>query len=318
MLSKNKRVDRDEASPRKRLRTHMQDLVGSNELSATRILDICQDIGSLDTSAFFELRKQKSHKHAARCLRSKWLKKKTTWYDDYLAEVPCWNPRKNEVCNEVVAFHLPHEAVAVLAHYANTEALYSKSGFDPRSLQHLLSVEEKCGAELIGLGLWGDEAPTQWNRETSIAVITMSLPGLDPKTGYARLRVPIVALPVSRCCEETFMTVFEIISWSLECLIMGQWPTARHDRTAFNASDACRQAPTKKLPRAVLVEVRQDWVWAYKIFKLSTHNLLDGICWACNCTPDTVCRVVTIDIVGLHKSFSLRFLSVCGCAALGL
>ena len=57
-----------------------------------------------------------------------------------------------------------HEVVAVLLKHGFRDKLLSTENMDPLSLAHLLHCESEAGCKLQGLGLWGDGAPTQWDR----------------------------------------------------------------------------------------------------------------------------------------------------------
>ena len=63
---------------------------------------------------------------------------------------------------------------------------------DPLSKLHLQRCEREAGSRLVGVGIWGDGAPYNWDRSESVEVFTMNLPGLSGKFG--RLRIPIVAV----------------------------------------------------------------------------------------------------------------------------
>ena len=90
---------------------------------------------------------------------------------------------------------LPHEVIAVLLKAGFKEALMRRVNLDPKSLEHLVSCEQQAGCQLLGIGFWGDGAPTQWDRSESIDVISLNLPGLDDT--YKSLRIPLIALPHS-------------------------------------------------------------------------------------------------------------------------
>ena len=60
---------------------------------------------------------------------------------------------------------LIHEVVAVLLKHGFSHKLLSQENMDPTSLAHLLHCESEAGCKLLGLGLWGDGAPTQMGWE---------------------------------------------------------------------------------------------------------------------------------------------------------
>ena len=62
----------------------------------------------------------------------------------------------------------------------------------------------------------------------------------------------------------TIQAICAVITWSLECLGKGVYPTARHDGTSWHKKeDASRKARNgMKFPgKAALVQTRGDWDW---------------------------------------------------------
>ena len=49
-----------------------------------------------------------------------------------------------------------------------------------------------CTRKLIGVGIWGDGAPCNWDRSDSIEVFSMLLPGLSEE--WRNLRIPLTGL----------------------------------------------------------------------------------------------------------------------------
>ena len=137
------------------------------------------------------------------------------------------------------------------------------------------------------MGIWGDGAPTQWDRNETIDVLSLNFPGLEGE--FKALRIPLVVMPHSRVCSETWEDVFAIIKWSLVVLATGVWPTARHDGSPWNETDKARRT-ARPILQGALVEVRQDWKFAVEVFGFPAHNTGLGNCWACKCTPETVFR----------------------------
>ena len=203
---------------------------------------------------------------------------------DYLAHIRTWDNRTQKVVWEQVPLQLIHEVVAVLLKYGFSDKLMSKDNLDPLTLNHLLHCEHEAGCKLLGIGIWGDGAPTQWDRSESIDVISLSLPGIKE---HHTLRIPLIVLPHSKVCSETWQDVFAIMKWSLVILATGVWPTSRHDGSAWQQSDKCRVA-ARPLLRGALVEVRHDWKFAAEVFGFPAHNTKLGCCWACKCTPEEV------------------------------
>ena len=214
--------------------------------------------------------------------------KKSTWMPDYYADLRTWCPRRNRIVNDRVPMQLIHEVVAVLLQHGYKEKLLETGNMDPKTLEHLLHCSGEAMCELLGIGIWGDGAPTQWDRNETMDVISISFPGIKD---FANLRIPLVVLPHSRVCAETWIDFFRIVKWSLVILATGRWPTRRHDGTPWNASDKCREK-ARPLLRGALVEVRQDWKFAVEVFGFPAHNTVEGCCWKCTCTPQEVFLLV--------------------------
>jgi hypothetical protein len=162
---------------------------------------------------------------------------------------------------------------------------------DPKTLAHLQFCEEQAGEQLLGLGIWGDEVPCNWDRSESVAVLGMNMPGL---TGdFAKLRLPLTAVPHKQVGENTWDDIFGVISWSLTLLATGSPCVERHDKKDWLPSDRVKK---KRNPgrststsqsieqRCALVEVRMDWPFLCKVFGFPAHNTKAGCCWVCRCT----------------------------------
>ena len=283
MLSKNKRpYDPNELPPSRRLRMNLGNLLSRNELPATRVGELANDINRVAPTEVRDITGPLGG-NTARKLRRNFLKK-STWMPDYIPEIRTWSPKAQKVRKEKVPMQLIHEIIAALLKHGFRDKLLSKEHLDPLTLEHLLHCESEAGCELLGIGIWGDGAPTQWDRGESIDVISISLPGI---VEFHELRIPLVVLPHSRVCSETWQDVFAIVKWSFVILATGVWPTRRHDGSEWQNSDNCRTT-ARPLLRSALVEVRQDWKFAAEVWGFPAHNTAAGCCWACTCTPAEV------------------------------
>ena len=90
-----------------------------------------------------------------------------------------------------------------------------------------------------------------------------------------------------------------VVKWSLEVLATGQPARARHDNSPWLKSDTKRKAG-KAVQRSCLVEVRADWKFMAGVFKFPAHNLNEGMCWACTCTPEEVKPHISIDPLSIY------------------
>ena len=298
MLSKNKRpYDEEELPARQRLRRNLVDIASKNELSWKRTGELCEDIHRVDPGSFADVGRtarkttgeegtggKKRNGNVARNLKRKFMKA-VSWMPSYWAQIRTWDVKKNKEVLEWMAFHLPHEIVAVLKRMGVVEKLLARDDIDPKTLAHLEKCEREAKTTLMALGLWGDGAPCNWDRTESIDTISISFPGLAEP--FHTLRVPITAFSNKNVGPHTMDDIYEVVKWSLEVLACGVWPTSRHDGSDWRQSD-CKRVKAQPLLQAALCEVRQDWKWANEVFNLPNHNTGNGICWICSCKPGEV------------------------------
>jgi len=253
MLSKRGRsYDPSSLSASQRLRQNLADLLARNELSGNRIGEVVNDIHRVAPSELRDLTGP-AGPNTARKLRRRFMKR-SAWMPDYVSELRTWNPRTKRVVREKVPMQLIHEVVAVLLKYGFKDKLLATDNMDPLTLEHLRHCELQAACKLLGVSLWGDGAPTQWDRGETIDVMSLSLPGIGE---FKNLRIPLIVLPHSRVCAETWEDVFAISKWALTVLATGLWPIARHDGSPWLQSDRCRVS-AGPLFRGGLVEVRRD------------------------------------------------------------
>ena len=287
MFSKNKRpYDPGELQPRQRLRRNVQDLLATNSLSGNRLHEIACDVNRVDSASFpdFARNSQARPDNLPRSMFRKFLKR-STWMQPYWAQVRCMNTKTEKLELEWLAIRPPHEIVHVLRKHGLLEKLMERKGLDPLSRQHLESCDLEAGLKLLGLGLWADGTPCNWDRSESVETLCLSLPGLTGK--FATFRVAITALSGKNCTAETWIDICKVVKWSLQVLASGQWPSCRHDGTAWLKSDAKRKDP-RPIIQAALAEVRADWEWMAKVYGFPRHNVKTGCCWKCKCTPEQV------------------------------
>ena len=292
MLSKRARpYDPDSLPKRARLRRNLEDIFASGQLSAARLTEVCNDINRVDPLSFADVARvpEQSRRGGDMC---RWwkrkLQKKMKWMPHYWAQVRVLDVKTNEETLEWMAFHLPHEIVQVLEDSGSVEKLLETDGMDPPSLVHLDECEHEAGCALLGLGLWGDGCPCNWDRTESLCVLSLNLPG---QTGpNARIRIPITCFGDKQKGPNTWHDIMSVVKWSLEVLATGQPPMARHDNSPWLKSDTKRKAG-KAVQRSCLVEVRADWKFMAHVFHFPAHNLAEGCCWACTCTPAEVSHI---------------------------
>ena len=205
MLRKGMRIyDPNKLDAEERHRANIVDLYASNTVSAKRSQELIDDAYLAGNDNFFGVasrearlgKRTKSSGHEARDLRAKVLKS-SQWCKAYWAQIRVCSDRNS------VAFWLPHEIIACIAEFSDLDKFRETAGMDPSSLLHLQECEADVGETLLGMGMWGDGIPVNWDRTESIETIALSFPGL--KSSHASCRIPLVGLSKKQCCEETSM-----------------------------------------------------------------------------------------------------------------
>ena len=61
------------------------------------------------------------------------------------------------------------------------EVLFGRDGLDDWSKAHLEQACAAAGRNLVGLGLWGDGVPVNWDGTESVEVLSLNFPGPPPR-----------------------------------------------------------------------------------------------------------------------------------------
>ena len=177
MLSKRARSSSAKAqSGARRLRTQIVDHFAGNVLSGTAAQDMAtaaDDAGLPEFGDIHNKSDQHPEKHAARNLRRR-LMKKRAWPDLYKAKIPTWSPKKRRIEEAEMSFILPHAAVAMIHEFGGEElSMFDTSNMDPLCKAHFDSQRARLPQDLpiLGLGLWVDGVPCNWDRSESIEVL---------------------------------------------------------------------------------------------------------------------------------------------------
>ena len=110
-------------------------------------------------------------------------------------------------------------------------------------------------------------------------------------------RQPMFVVRKQRMCRcgcggyHTLQALFDVLAWSLRCLLDGVSPTCRHDSTPWSPHDLKnRMASGTALPPAALLQIRGDWEWMTQCFRTRSYGA-DCFCWMCNATqsPGALC-----------------------------
>ena len=278
------------ATAPKRFRSNMVDLFLNNDVSGARAQSLFSDAAACRLNEFKDLAKaggpRNKKGNMQRDLLNK-LCKGSKWPDLYQAPVRVFNNRTQTIEVVQLPMLLAHELVFAMNKRSTTATLGQTTGMCQTTAEHMrkISAEMQC-PDLIGLALWGDGVPCNWDKSQSLEVFAVSFPGLhgDQKT----LRIPLTCINKDHCTPgtETIDDILAIVSWSFQCLASGAMPACRHDGTAFGRSDSKRAKwAGKAVAKTVLCEVRGDWAFYKKAFRFPQHNEVQGCCWRCRVTP---------------------------------
>ena len=251
MLKRPYQPDEDEDSPNKLLR-NIQDLISGNDISAARGRTLLKDLSKIRPGArkfVSKWSKNSTQKFARRML------KMSKWPPIYEATVRTWCPKKNEEVRSKIHVLLPHEIVEALCENGDIDKMHEVL-CDPQTFEHLEKQKRAHGlTRAIPLGFWMDGIPYNSNREESLDVLTMNLPGLDG--AFAQLRIPLAAMDHSMVSENTWDDILEIMVWSLQQAACGETETSRHDKAPWDkVTDKSRRASKKLAARSFLCEAR--------------------------------------------------------------
>lgn len=157
---------RDEVPAAKRLRVGLERAFVGNLLSGSQAQKLLVDAGLPGSSKECALatRRVSSEKNVARDLSAR-LMRHSSWPKPYIAKIRTHDPKRSRENPETaVSILLPHEIAAKLVLLGSKEQLLQRSGMDPPTRRKLESCEATMGCELLGLGLWGDGVPVNWDR----------------------------------------------------------------------------------------------------------------------------------------------------------
>ena len=293
MQSKQTRAyDPSQLPTAKRLRANVGNLWTTNRLTASEAQSLIDDAHDSGLSGFARLSsggKSTAGGNVNRRLRTNFLKG-SLWPKKYWAQIRCWNPKQNKEVKAWIALGLPHEYVAQIVRYGDLGRLLRQDGLDKKGRTHM----DKCGAELVPLGLWADGVPCQWDRDQALELITLNFPGLPKTVEEHRLRMPVMAIMKCNMSNNTWDDVFEIIAWSFRVMAAGTWPDKRHDgkdwlKIKYKGDHWRQKRSGKDLGyRAALCQMRADWACWKMTFKFPMWNEKEGCCWRCNIKPAEV------------------------------
>ena len=297
-------------SAAKKLKANIADLFLSNDISAQRAQTFFQQAAAAGLHDMHSVAATGSKKNVHRNLLKKLLRG-SKWPELYYAPVRYWNAEEQRVGTYVLPFLLPHELVYNISQHSSEQVgMYSTDGMGQATRDHIVRAAQELAKnphEIIGLGLWGDGTPCNWDRTQSLETWSLNFPGLKDQMG--QLRIPVTSINKKFVVKgETHDDILNVLVWSLNCLVSGELPSTDHLGQPLVGTQRVKAAK-KPLPCAILAEVRADWALLKGIFRFPQHNEKDGTCWQCEakpedlrcCTSDARWRTARLDHWGLLK-----------------
>ena len=277
----------------KRLKFNIADLLMTGDISAQRARALAEDAQQSKPEHLEDIvRCGARGKHPGNIFRDvvRKLMKRRDWPSFYYAPIRVFDLASQSIKVVSIPMLLPHEVIHCFAFHAQDQrAILQQDRLTTDAKAHLAYCAKQLGtqaSELLYLGLWGDGVPFNWDRSQSMELFTLSLPGLSAP--WDALRVPLAGVNRKFLVKQaTLDDLCDVLAWSFQQLALGIFPLARHDKSAFIDTDNHRrkQAGKPLLLRAILGEVRGDWVFYKACFRFPQHNERRGICWRCQADP---------------------------------
>ena len=105
-----------------------------------------------------------------------------------------------------IPFLLPHEILFVFSKRSEKKDLLQTGGMCELSKKHLANMQMQFQVrEAIGLGLWIDGTPYNYDRSQTLECISLNFPGLLPPNGT--LRIPLCCIPKHWCIKGVTLDV---------------------------------------------------------------------------------------------------------------
>lgn len=274
----------DKASAERLLRAEYDDMFLTGNIQGPRAHRLYRLSAATGNRMMKRRAKASAHKkHASRNLLQQMVKG-SKWPSLYVAQVEAYSAKTQKPVNMKVNFLLPHEIIFMMANkMTNHDALYNVQGMAEISKENLSRACQELGEErLLGLGLWGDGVPCNYDRSQSMEMLCWSLPGLVNTFGL--MRVPFTCINKKFFLKnKTWDSILLIMTWSLMVLASGVMPEFGHDGQRLTGKRA--KWAGKPVPKTICVEIRSDWAFLKQCFRFPAHNEKAGICWMCTATP---------------------------------
>ena len=275
----------DEAPPDKKLRLNLASLYGTNDVSGQRAAVLFRDAHNAGADHFRDLRDILPDGNASRNVSTRLLRRgKQKWPSLYYAPIRVFDRKKQAIVRSLVPFLLPHEIIHQMLLTNTVADITSQTGLSVDTRSFMQRCSAHFSSSFVGLGLWADGVPCNWDRSQSLEVITMYLPGLSGQN--AAIRFPVVVLQKRFVAKEvTYEDIFKVLVWSFESLAVGIMPSSRHDNRSWRKGVDARRSKLAGKPillKGILAEIRGDWAMYSSIFRLGNWKANANCCWKCN------------------------------------
>ena len=222
----------------------------------------------------------------ARSLR-RWMNHQHNWVPDlYWADVPIWDPKRNQKLVAKLPFLLPHEWLGdyLLQDGAFEEGLPQAGSWQAQALKEVCNAWGEPEEGMFPIGMHGDGVPVQGRmNQSTLDYFTINFPCSQT---WQQERFLITCIETRWALGfETSQAIQKVIAWSLSCLGKGQWPAEGHDGKPLDKWRKTRAG--KSLKKACLIAIRGDWDWFVKWYHAPNHNTKINMCWLCTCTPES-------------------------------
>ena len=216
------------------------------------------------------------------------LRKGSLWPKFYYADIPLWDEKQQIRTVKSHPFLLPHEWLGKATSLCDFSNVFADVANHAGIAAHIQKIASGLGSpwcDYIPLGLHSDGVPfgSQVFYSDSLELFSLNIP-----CGHVGMRIPFTSVQKNHLVKhETFNAILGVLAWSLKHLAFGTHPTTRHDGRPFGAGEQFRNklGLQFKPAKALLVEIRADWVALKQVFQFPQQNENAGLCWMCKATP---------------------------------
>ena len=245
------------------------------------------------------------------------IMKECTFTGEYWAYVPILNKATQEVEEVPMPVLLPHEVLANFIEndqtLLETWAATSGQGAVFGQVYGWCAKMEVDQSKMIPLGIHGDGVPFAAKMRDSLECISWNI-----LTDPAGLRILFTCFPKSATAERhTWDCLLEIFSWSMRHLLMGVWPSKRHDRQPWQKTTTRKgQARGAKILDSMLGCCRggvtgpsTSWclIFLNGHLKLAVGDVEQGTHLGMTMTSGTLARMLDGGNSDIHRMTSLAF-----------